>query len=65
MDDMAMKEMKDHLSMHVEYPASKKMIVEACNMMSHVPEEARKMVDMKLMDMKYNSVDDVMKAMGM
>jgi len=65
MNEMAKKEMMDHLKMHVQYPATKKTIMEACNMMSHVPEEARKMVDMHLKDKTYQSTDEVMMDMGM
>ncbi len=65
MDEKAMKEMEMHIREHVMYPATKQAIMEACNMMQHVPEEARKMADTKLADKTYMSADEVMMAMGM
>ena len=65
MDDMSMKEMETHIREHVTYPATKQQIVEGCNMMSHVPDDARKMVEMKLRDKTYMSADEVMMDMGM
>jgi hypothetical protein len=65
MDDMAMKEMEMHIREHVMYPATKQQIMEGCNMMSHVPDEAKKMVEMKLKDKTYMSADEVMMDMGM
>ena len=65
MDDMAMKEMEMHIREHIMYPATKQQIVEGCNMMSHVPEDGRQMVEMKLKDKTYMSADEVMMDMGM
>ena len=66
MDDKAMNEMHMHIREHVNYPATKKQILEACNMMSHVPGDARNMVEMKLKDDKtYMSAEEVMMDMGM
>ena len=65
MNEMAKKEMMDHLKMHVKYPATKKTIMEACNMMAHVPAEARDMVSMHLKDKMYKSADEVMTDIGM
>jgi len=64
-NEMAKKEMMEHLHDHVAYPATKKAIMEACNKMSHVPEDARKMIDTKLKDKTYNSAGEVMADLGM
>jgi hypothetical protein len=64
-DDNAMKEMEMHIREHVMYPATKQQIIEGCNNMVHVPEEARQMVGMKLKDKTYMSADEVMMDMGM
>lgn len=65
MDDMGMKEMEMHIREHVTYPATKQQIIDGCNMMSHVPDEGRKMVEMKLKDKTYMSAEEVMMDMGM
>ena len=65
MDDIAMKEMETHIREHIMYPATKQQIIEGCNMMMHVPEDARQMVGMKLKDKTYMSADEVMMDMGM
>jgi hypothetical protein len=64
-DDTGMKEMEMHIREHIMYPATKMQIMEGCNMMSHVPDEGRKMVEMKLKDKTYMSADEVMMDMGM
>jgi hypothetical protein len=58
-------EMMEHLHNHITYPATKKAIVESCNMMSHVPEDGRKMIETKLKDKTYMSADEVMADLGM
>ncbi len=63
MDDM--QEMMDHLKSHMTYPATKQDIWNACNTMSHVPEEHRKMFMDKVPDGTYNSAEEVMQAAGM
>ncbi|MBI4092360.1 MAG: DUF2795 domain-containing protein [Candidatus Kerfeldbacteria bacterium] len=63
MDDM--KEMMDHLKSHMTYPASKQDIWNACNQMSHVPEEHKKMFMDKVPEGTYHNADEVAKAAGM
>lgn len=65
MNDMAVKEMEMHIRQHVMYPATKKQIVEGCNMMAHVPDEARRMAQTKLRERMYLSADEVLMDMGM
>ncbi len=65
MDDMNMQEMMSHLKDHVTYPATKKAIWDACNQMSHVPEEHKKMFMDKVPEGTYNNADEVAKAAGM
>lgn len=64
-NEMARTEMMEHLHNHVTYPATKKAIMEACNMMSHVPDDARKLIDTKLKDKTYMSADEVMTDLGL
>ena len=65
MDEMAMKEVSEHVRNHMSYPATKKAIVEECNNMAHVPESTRMMIAEKLPDRMYQSADEVMMALGM
>ncbi|MBI4426085.1 MAG: DUF2795 domain-containing protein [Candidatus Kerfeldbacteria bacterium] len=62
---MNMQEMTEHLKSHISYPATKKDIWEACNTMSHVPEEHKKMFMDKVPEATYHSADEVAKAAGM
>ncbi len=55
------RETQTHLKEHVKWPATGKAILEACNLMSHVPESDRMMAKQKLNPTKtYRSVDDAM-----
>lgn len=63
MDDMM--EMKEHLESHITYPATKTDIMRACNDMSHVPNEHKKMFLENLPDETYQSSDAVMQAANM
>lgn len=55
------KETQTHLKEHVEWPATGKQILEACNLMAHVPESDRTLAKEKLSPTKsYKSVDDAM-----
>lgn len=53
----------EHLS-HVDYPASKQDLVEACNKMSDVSEEEKKWFEQTLPDRSYNSADEAKEALG-
>jgi len=56
------KETQTHLKEHVMWPATGKAILEACNLMSHVPEADRTMAKKKLDLMKtYRSVEEAMR----
>ena len=54
-----MKELMDHLGDHVSYPASKQDIIEACNMMEHVPSEDKEWVIENLPDGMYENAGEV------
>lgn len=56
-------EMMEHLN-HVDYPASKQNLVEACNKMSDVPEDDKKWFEENLPDRSYNSADEAREALG-
>jgi hypothetical protein len=64
-NEMARTETMEHLQNHVTYPATKKAIVEGCSMMSHVPEDARRMIETRLKDKTYNSADEALADLGM
>lgn len=65
MEEMNMQEMTDHLKTHMTYPATKQDIWNACNQMSHVPEEHKKTFMDKVPEGTYNSAEEVMQAAGM
>jgi len=55
------KETQAHLKEHVKWPATGKDVLEACNLMAHVPEADRMMARQKLDPMKaYRSVEEAM-----
>ncbi|MGH7928625.1 MAG: hypothetical protein ACREQV_12610 [Candidatus Binatia bacterium] len=56
------RETQTHLREHVKWPATGKAILEACNLMAHVPDTDRTMARQKLDPMKtYQSVDEAMR----
>lgn len=59
------KELMMHLREHMQYPASKAQIIEACNYMGHVPKATVEWFDKTLPDRTYNSADDVIHAVGL
>jgi len=61
MKQMWDKETQTHLREHMRWPATGKAILEACNLMAHVPEADRTRAKQKLNPTKtYRSVDDAM-----
>lgn len=61
MQHMWDKETQTHLKDHVKWPATGKEVLEACNLMAHVPEADRMMAKQKLDPMKsYRSVEEAM-----
>lgn len=64
LDENAKKELMLHIRSHMTYPATKQAVINACNMMEHVPAEARKMAQ-EIPDKMYNSADEVVKALGL
>lgn len=57
--------MKMHIKEHMEYPATKKQIIEACNNMSDISEANKAWFAKTLPNKKYNSAEDVIKALKM
>ncbi len=53
----------DHLKNHVEYPASRDEVVQACNNMSDFPADDRDWFTEKLPAGTYNSPSDVLSAL--
>lgn len=64
-EEMRKKEIMKHVNEHVTYPTTKQALVEACNNMSHVPEEDKKWFMDTLPEGEYKSPEDVKKALGM
>jgi Protein of unknown function (DUF2795) len=64
-DEVAMQELTKHLTADVKYPATKQAIVEACDNMAHVPDDARRVIKDNLPNREYASADDVMAALPM
>jgi hypothetical protein len=55
------KETQTHLKEHVKWPATGKEVLEACNLMAHVPEADRMMAKQNLNPTKtYRSVEEAM-----
>lgn len=62
---MEKTEMKVHIRDHLDYPARKEDLVQACNNMAHVPAEDRKWFEEKLPSGTYKTSDDVLKTLGL
>jgi len=56
-------EIVEHLRKHIVYPASKKEIIEACNMMADVSPEDKEWFEKNLPERDYYNPDDVIKAL--
>lgn len=52
-----------HLKRHINYPADKKAIVEACNNMSDVPVEDRNWFSKTIPEGRYTGPEEVLKAL--
>ena len=63
-----MKDLKNasmHLKTHMDYPATKQELVDACNHMSEFSEEDKTWFAEHLPEGTYNSAEEVMRATGM
>jgi hypothetical protein len=63
MDEMGRRELTEHIQSHVQYPATRTELVEACSHMAHVPESTRKWAEDNLPDGTYASAEDVLHAL--
>ena len=57
------KELAGHIREDMEYPATKRAILEACNKMEHVPKADRDWVAKNLPDRTFKNADEVIKAL--
>lgn len=57
--------MKMHIREHLDYPATKQELVQACNMMSDVPPADREWFNEHLPEGTYNSPEDVIVKLGL
>ena len=55
-------EILTHLQRHVVYPASRKEIIEACNMMTDIPQNDKEWFEKNLPDWNYRNADEVLRA---
>lgn len=62
--DAEKKELSTHVREHLQYPASKQQLVEACNYMEHVPKATKEWFSKTLPERSYNSADEVIRAIG-
>jgi len=62
---MEQAEMKTHIREHLDYPATKQDLVQACNMMSEVPQADRQWFSDSLPDGTYNTADEVIAKLGL
>ncbi len=53
----------DHIKNHVDYPASRTEVVEACNNMSDVPSDDRDWFSKTLPEGTYKTADEVVSAL--
>ena len=59
------KAMKEHLSAHVKYPATKADILKACNDTSDLSADDKASFAAALPDGTYKSADEIVKALGL
>lgn len=59
---MEKKEAMEHIRNHLQYPATKKQLVEQCNNMEEVPKTDADWLKKALPDRTYKNADEVMKA---
>jgi hypothetical protein len=58
-----LKGVLEHAKRHVEYPTSKKALVEACNNFADIPREEKEWFEMNLPERGYNEPIEVLKAL--
>jgi len=58
-----LKDVLEHAKRHVEYPTSKKALVEACNNFSDVPREDKEWFEKNLPERGYSEPVEVLKAL--
>jgi hypothetical protein len=59
----SLQEELGHIKNHIEYPASKQQVIEACNNMSDVPSVDKDWVSDNLPDQTYSAPEDVVTAL--
>ncbi len=52
-----------HIKNHIDYPATKQQVVEACNNMSDMPSDDKEWVSKSLPDQTYGGPEDVVGAL--
>ena len=60
---MMSHEIREHAGMHVEFPATRQQLVEACNGVSEVPADERQWFMENLPEGTYKSADEVLQAL--
>jgi hypothetical protein len=58
-----LKDVLEHAKRHVEYPTSKKALVEACNNFADIPREEKEWFEKNLPERGYNEPVEVIKAL--
>ena len=61
---MAHAEIREHAGQHVEFPATREQLVQACDGVSDVPAEEREWFMQNLPDGTYKSAEEVLQALG-
>jgi hypothetical protein len=59
----SLQEELGHIKNHIEYPASKQQVLEACNNMADVPSVDKEWVSDNLPDQTYRAPEDVVTAL--
>ncbi len=65
MDEMSRRELTEHIQSHIQYPATKAQLLEACSHMAHVPEATRSWAERTLPEGTYASAEDVLHALNL
>ena len=62
MSTLTKEEVKTHIKEHLEYPATKEQLTQACNNMYEVPKSDKEWLETNLPEGTYQNADEVIKA---
>ncbi len=62
MSTLTKEEVKTHIKEHLEYPATKEQLIQACNNMGEVPKSDKEWFETNLPEGTYQNADEVITA---